>query len=132
MICPVALGSRPDQPLTKVEVLRVSPLSGATVALLAVTAVTLASCSPPPKTTVTDGGTGGANISIAPSAADAGGMDALLSAAKKEGALNVIALPPDWANSGEIIPDFEASTASRHLHSRQRVLRASSYLHALP
>jgi putative spermidine/putrescine transport system substrate-binding protein len=33
-------------------------------------------------------------------------MDALVTAAKKEGQLNVIALPPDWANYGEIIKAF--------------------------
>ena len=35
-------------------------------------------------------------------------MDGLIAAAKKEGALNVIALPPDWANYGEAIKGFEA------------------------
>ena len=49
----------------------------------------------------------------------------------QEGGDDADALPPDWANYGEIIPDFEASTASRYRHSRQRVLRASSYLNAL-
>ena len=44
----------------------------------------------------------------ATSAADLGGMDALVAAAKKEGQLNVIALPPDWANYGEIIEAFTA------------------------
>jgi putative spermidine/putrescine transport system substrate-binding protein len=34
------------------------------------------------------------------------GMKALIAAAKKEGRLNVIALPPDWANYGEIISTF--------------------------
>ena len=34
----------------------------------------------------------------AQSADDGGGMDALVAAAKAEGTLNVIALPPDWAN----------------------------------
>ena len=33
-------------------------------------------------------------------------MDALVEAAKKEGQLNVIALPPDWANYGAIIKAF--------------------------
>ena len=33
-------------------------------------------------------------------------MAALVAAAKKEGHLNVIALPPDWANYGEIISTF--------------------------
>ncbi len=44
----------------------------------------------------------------AKSAADVGGMDALVAAAKKEGKLNVIALPPDWANYGAIISGFTA------------------------
>ncbi len=42
----------------------------------------------------------------APSMASQMSMSALIAAAKKEGALNVIALPPDWANYGEIIPAF--------------------------
>jgi putative spermidine/putrescine transport system substrate-binding protein len=45
-------------------------------------------------------------VSDAKSAADLGGMDALVAAAKKEGELNVIALPPDWANYGAIIKAF--------------------------
>jgi putative spermidine/putrescine transport system substrate-binding protein len=36
-----------------------------------------------------------------------GGMSALVAAAKKEGTLNVIALPPTWANYGTIINTFE-------------------------
>jgi len=36
----------------------------------------------------------------------AGGMDALVKAAKKEGALNVITLPRDWANYGEAMDLF--------------------------
>jgi len=35
-------------------------------------------------------------------------MDKLVAAAKKEGKLNVIALPPDWANYGAIIKAFTA------------------------
>jgi putative spermidine/putrescine transport system substrate-binding protein len=34
-------------------------------------------------------------------------MSALIAAAKKEGTLNVIALPPTWANYGTIINDFQ-------------------------
>jgi putative spermidine/putrescine transport system substrate-binding protein len=34
-------------------------------------------------------------------------MDALVAAAKKEGTLNVIALPPDWANYGAMIDAFK-------------------------
>jgi putative spermidine/putrescine transport system substrate-binding protein len=41
------------------------------------------------------------------SAAAGGGLSALIKAAKAEGTLNVIALPPTWANYGTIIADFE-------------------------
>ncbi len=44
----------------------------------------------------------------ATSATACGGMDALVAAAKAEGKLNVIALPPDWANYGAIISGFTA------------------------
>jgi putative spermidine/putrescine transport system substrate-binding protein len=37
-----------------------------------------------------------------------GGMDALIAAAKAEKELNVIALPPDWANYGAVISGFTA------------------------
>jgi putative spermidine/putrescine transport system substrate-binding protein len=44
----------------------------------------------------------------AKSASDCGGMSALVTAAKKEGQLNVIALPPNWADYGQIIAAFQA------------------------
>ncbi|MEV4970151.1 extracellular solute-binding protein [Streptomyces scopuliridis] len=50
----------------------------------------------------------GTAAGTAASAADFGGIDALVTAAEKEGTLNVIALPPDWANYGEVIKAFEA------------------------
>ncbi|MGY1787194.1 ABC transporter substrate-binding protein [Geodermatophilus sp. SYSU D00698] len=53
------------------------------------------------------GGGGGSDAATARSAEDLGGMDALVEAAQAEGELNVIALPPDWANYGEIISAFE-------------------------
>lgn len=43
----------------------------------------------------------------ATSAADFGGFDCLVAAAEKEGHLNVITLPPSWANYGKIIAGFE-------------------------
>jgi putative spermidine/putrescine transport system substrate-binding protein len=49
----------------------------------------------------------GVDAATAASAEDFGGMDELVAAAQKEGELNVIALPPDWANYGEIISAFE-------------------------
>jgi putative spermidine/putrescine transport system substrate-binding protein len=40
------------------------------------------------------------------SAQEAGGMDTLVAAAKAEGELNVITLPRDWCNYGEMIDNF--------------------------
>ena len=37
-----------------------------------------------------------------------GGVDAVCAAGKAEGQLNLIATPPDWANYGQMITDFEA------------------------
>jgi putative spermidine/putrescine transport system substrate-binding protein len=42
------------------------------------------------------------------SAAEGGGMDALIAAAKAEGELNVITLPRDWCNYGEVMDTFAA------------------------
>src|SRR5260370_2479197 len=53
-------------------------------------------------------GTASCNAKTATSATDCGGMDGLVAAAKAEGALNVIALPPDWANYGAVISGFTA------------------------
>lgn len=39
---------------------------------------------------------------------EGGGMDALIAAAKAEGELNVITLPRDWCNYGEMIDTFSA------------------------
>ncbi len=78
-------------------------------ALAAATLVGIAACSPPSKTAADSGGSGGTadKAGTATSAAALGGMDALVAAAKKEGTLNVIALPPDWANYGEVIKAFQ-------------------------
>ena len=62
----------------------------------------MAGCAPPEK----QAASGDNAAATAASAADLGGMDALVEAAKKEGQLNVIALPPDWANYGAIIKAF--------------------------
>jgi putative spermidine/putrescine transport system substrate-binding protein len=48
------------------------------------------------------------DASKAQSAADFGGMDALVAAAKKEGTLNIIAVPRTWAGYGPIIDAFTA------------------------
>jgi putative spermidine/putrescine transport system substrate-binding protein len=51
---------------------------------------------------------GGTTWATKTSAAAGGGMNALIAAAKAEGALNVIALPPTWANYGAILSAFSA------------------------
>jgi putative spermidine/putrescine transport system substrate-binding protein len=54
------------------------------------------------------GSTGSAPVSAATaqSAAAMGGMDALIAAAKKEGTLNLIAVPPTWAGYGPMVTAF--------------------------
>ena len=47
-----------------------------------------------------------ADWSTVKSAAEAGGMDALVAAAQKEGELNVITLPRDWCDYGEMMDNF--------------------------
>ncbi len=77
------------------------------VGLAAASLVVLAACAPPEddsNDTTTDSGV---PSSEATSAEDFGGMEGLIEAAQEEGELNVIALPPDWANYGEIISTFE-------------------------
>jgi putative spermidine/putrescine transport system substrate-binding protein len=59
--------------------------------------------APPP---ASGGSSGGSAAATATSLADFGGMDKLVEAAKAEGTLNVIALPPDWANYGEMLKTF--------------------------
>jgi putative spermidine/putrescine transport system substrate-binding protein len=70
------------------------------------TLMSLAACAAPEeeKDTTTESGVDAAS---ATSAEDFGGMDELVKAAQDEGELNVIALPPDWANYGEVISTFE-------------------------
>ena len=50
----------------------------------------------------------GTNWATATSVSAGGGMTALVAAAKKEGQLNVITLPSNWANYGTIMKDFTA------------------------
>jgi len=63
-----------------------------------------AACSSSSKSSSTPG----VDAATATSAAAFGGMAGLVSAAQKEGTLNVITLPNDWANYGNIIKDFSA------------------------
>lgn len=77
---------------------------GAGIALAATAALLLTSCASSPA----DAGTPSASsdAASATSLADFGTLADLEAAAKKEGQLNVIALPRDWANYGEILDLF--------------------------
>jgi putative spermidine/putrescine transport system substrate-binding protein len=69
---------------------------------LAALALLAAACS----SSSSNGSGGGTNWATVTSAAAGGGMNKLISAAKAEGTLNVIALPPTWANYGAILRAF--------------------------
>ncbi|WP_454793010.1 ABC transporter substrate-binding protein [Mycolicibacterium lutetiense] len=81
--------------------------ASAALAASTLVAVGLAACAPPQKGAAGGDTDTGVKVAEATSAADFGGMDKLVAAAKAEGELNVIALPPDWANYGAIIKAFE-------------------------
>lgn len=63
-------------------------------------------CAVPDKDSLGTGPSSGVESGEATSAEDFGGLEGLIEAAKAEGELNVIALPPDWANYGAIIEAF--------------------------
>jgi ABC-type Fe3+ transport system substrate-binding protein len=81
-----------------------------------------------------DGGTGGngSDAATATSAEDFGGMDALVEAAQEEGELNVIALPENWANYGEMLETFgekygiEINSASPDVSSQDEINAVTS------
>ncbi len=76
--------------------------------LIGVAALALlgAGCSSSSSTPSSSSSSGATNWATVTSAAAGGGMSKLIAAAKKEGTLNVIALPSDWANYGNIIKEF--------------------------
>jgi putative spermidine/putrescine transport system substrate-binding protein len=86
--------------------MKISRLAAAASALVLLVAGGLVGCAPPEKDSGGETTDSGVKASVATSAADFGGIDGLVEAAKKEGELNVIALPPDWANYGAIIKAF--------------------------
>jgi len=97
------------------------------VAVLAAAAVVLAGCA-------SDGAPAGDDTAAtATSIADFGTLADLETAAKAEGALNVIALPRDWANYGEIIdaftakyPEITVNEASPDVSSAQEIQAAKT------
>lgn len=76
----------------------------ASLGLLAATAVALSGCASGGAAGAADAS--GVDAAGAESLEDFGSIEALEEAAKAEGALNVIALPRDWANYGEILDLF--------------------------
>ncbi|MER5928990.1 extracellular solute-binding protein [Streptomyces sp. NPDC002054] len=73
--------------------------------LAVLAAFTLSACGAAPDKAAAKTATG-KDAATATSAADFGGMDALVAAAKKEGVLHAMALPRDWANYGALIDGF--------------------------
>lgn len=80
----------------------------AALGLLAASAIALTGCAPDAAAPAegAEGAEGAADAATATSVEDFGSFEALEEAAKAEGALNVIALPRDWANYGEILDLF--------------------------
>ena len=78
------------------------------VALVAAAAISLSACSTGTTNANSTGSISKAKAETATSAKDFGGMSGLIAAANAEGQLNVITLPPSWANYGKIIAGFEA------------------------
>ncbi|MFC9282126.1 ABC transporter substrate-binding protein [Streptomyces collinus] len=74
--------------------------------LAVVAALALSACGAAPDNAASTTNTG-KNAATATSAADFGGLDALVAAARKEGKLHIIAVPRDWANYGAIIDGFQ-------------------------
>lgn len=98
------------------------------VALVAATAITLSACA-----TGTETPASGVDAATATSVADFGTFADLEAAAKAEGALNVIALPRDWANYGEILdlfaeryPEITINEASPDASSAEEIQAAEN------
>lgn len=80
---------------------------GAGIALAASAALLLSACAGSGAPAASGGSDGGVKAATATSLKDFGTLADLEKAAEAEGALNVIALPHDWANYGEIIDAFK-------------------------
>ena len=76
--------------------------------LVTASALVLSACSSSSDSGSAEPASGEVDAKTATSAADFGGLEGLEAACKTEGKLNVIALPPDWANYGKIIEGFVA------------------------
>ncbi|WP_029149706.1 ABC transporter substrate-binding protein [Microbacterium indicum] len=96
--------------------------------LLAVSALVLAGCSSDPSTDAAS-----SDAASATSLSDFGSFSDLEEAAKAEGALNVIALPRDWANYGAILdlfaekyPEIEITEQSPDVSSAEEIQAAET------
>lgn len=86
-----------DRRYSRRDFLRRSVVAGAGISALP---ALLAACG--------GGGAGQGSASVpVPKSGDEISMDQLISAAKEEGTLNTIALPPDWANYGEVMETYQ-------------------------
>lgn len=95
-------------------------------ALIAATAITLSACS-------ATAPTGDVDAATATDVSAFGDLAGLEAAAKAEGALNVIALPRDWANYGEVLdlfaeryPEITINEASPDASSAEEIQAAES------
>ena len=98
------------------------------VALAAVTAISLAACAP-----AGDAPSSDVDAATATDLSAFGDLAGLEAAAKAEGALNVIALPRDWANYGEILdlfaeryPEITITEASPDASSAEEIQAAEN------
>ena len=102
------------------------------IALAATAALALTSCAA--SSSASDGDAGSSSdAATATSLADFGTLEDLETAAKAEGALNVIALPRDWANYGEILdlfaeryPEITINEASPEASSAEEITAAET------
>ena len=78
-------------------------VAGLTVCAL----LSLSACGSPNSSKSAAAPKNGPNPAVATSAAEVGGLDALIAAAKKEGQLNVVSFAPDWANFATLMKTFE-------------------------
>ena len=120
---------------------RRSLFSGLTMTAAVGAALLVSACAAPSSSSSSSAAGGGsasgsataaaADAKTAKSAADLGGMDALVAAAETEGKLNVIALPPDWANYGEIIKAFQTKYPKITVTSAQPDISSQEEINAI-
>lgn len=106
---------------------------GAGLALVTTAALALTACSGAADAAGSGSGAGSVDAATATSVEDFGTFADLEEAAKAEGQLNVIALPRDWANYGEIIdlfmekyPEITVNEASPDVSSAEEIQAAET------